>query len=486
MKMTRLTLALLLMMSTEDMRAEEYTFDALQLDGAARNSDISLFNQGLQQPGTYNVDVVLNNEVIDNGDINFQLKKDVAGKRWLAPCVSVAQLARYGIKTDDYPALASNSDIDGCANILAIPHSKVLLDLSNQRLLLSVPQIALRPKPKGIAPLESWDDGIKAFLLNYNASHTHTEYHAGTTYRFENNWLQLQPGLNLGAWRIRNAINWQQSNHESGRWQSSYVYATRGLYNLQSRLTLGQSSTNSEIFPSVPFTGVMLGSDESMVPYNLRQFAPIVRGIARTQARVEVKQDGYVIYNQVVAPGPFALNDLAVNASGGDLKVTVWETDGSPQTFTVTYQTPAIAVHQGYFKYNLMVGRYRPPHWGYTKEPILQGTLIYGLPWNLTAYGGVQNARHYEALSLGMGLSLGRWGSLSVDNTYARSQRQREKWQQGSNWRIRYSNQFDATGSSLSFTHSQYASSGYNPLADVLDSYRGNRNWHGGANRGMR
>ncbi len=45
----------------------------------------------------------------------------------------------------------------------------------------------------------------------------------------------------------------------------------------------------------------MLGSDESMVPYNQRAFAPVVRGVARTQARIEVRQNGYLIQSQTVA-----------------------------------------------------------------------------------------------------------------------------------------------------------------------------------------
>lgn len=230
----------------------------------------------------------------------------------------------------------------------------------------------------------------------------------------------------------------------------------------------------------------MLGSDGTMVPYNLRQFAPVVRGIARTQARVEVKQGGYVIYNQTVAPGPFVLNDLAVNAGGGDLKVTLWETDGSPQTFTVAYQAPAIALYQGYFRYNLMAGRYRPVDPTTAKTPVVQTTLMYGLPWNLTVYGGVQNAQYYNALSLGMGISLGHWGSLSVDDTRERSQRQGDEWQQGSNWRIRYSNQFNATGSLFSLASPQYVSSGYNTMANVLDNYRRGESRHGEASSSMR
>ncbi|WP_422386039.1 fimbrial biogenesis outer membrane usher protein [Izhakiella australiensis] len=483
--MTRLAFALLVIIGAEHAQAEDYTFDASQLDGSAKNSDMALFNQGLQQPGTYSVDIVLNGETVDSGEVRFKLEKNAAGKPWLAPCLSVTQLARYGVKTDDYPALAANGGSADCANILAIPQAKALLDLNTQQLLLSIPQVALRPKPKGIAPRESWDDGITAFLLNYNASNIHTEYRSAA-HSEENSWLQLQPGLNLGAWRIRNATSWQQSSDRPGHWQSSYIYASRGLYDLQSRLTLGQSNSSSEIFSGVPFTGVMLGSDDSMVPYNLRQFAPVVRGIARTQARVEVKQGGYVIYNQTIAPGPFALNDLAVNAGGGDLNVTVWETDGSPQTFTVAYQTPAIALHQGYFKYNLMAGRYRPTDPTAAKAPVVQATLMYGLPWNLTAYGGVQNAQHYNALSLGIGLSLGYWGSLSVDDTRARSQRQGKDWQQGSNWRIRYSNQLNATGSSFSLASSQYASSGYSTLSSVLDSYHRAGNGDAGANSNIR
>ncbi|MEB7742821.1 fimbria/pilus outer membrane usher protein, partial [Escherichia coli] len=85
--------------------------------------------------------------------------------------------------------------------------------------------------------------------------------------------------------------------------------AERGLNGIKSRLMLGEDYTPSDVFDSVPFRGVMLGSDESMVPWNQREFAPVVRGIARSQARVEVRQNGYLIQSQTVAPGPFALTD---------------------------------------------------------------------------------------------------------------------------------------------------------------------------------
>lgn len=64
------------------------------------------------------------------------------------------------------------------------------------------------------------------------------------------------------------------------------THAKRGLYEYKSRLTVGERFTLSDIFDSVSFRGVMLGTDNSVEPYYQREFAPVVRGIARTQARV--------------------------------------------------------------------------------------------------------------------------------------------------------------------------------------------------------
>ncbi|EBS2232757.1 fimbrial biogenesis outer membrane usher protein [Salmonella enterica subsp. enterica serovar Middlesbrough] len=460
--------------------AHAYTFDASMLGDAAKGVDMSLFNQGVQQPGTYRVDVMVNGKRVDTRDVVFKLEKDGQGTPFLAPCLTVSQLSRYGVKTEDYPQLWKAAKTpDECADLSAIPQAKAVLDINNQQLQLSIPQLALRPEFKGIAPEDLWDDGIPAFLMNYSARTTQTDYKMDMERRDNSSWVQLQPGINMGAWRVRNATSWQRSSQQSGKWQAAYTYAERGLYSLKSRLTLGQKTSQGEIFDSVPFTGVMLASDDNMVPYSERQFAPVVRGIARTQARVEVKQNGYTIYNTTVAPGPFALRDLSVTDSSGDLHVTVWEADGSTQMFVVPYQTPAIALHQGYLKYSLLAGRYRSSDSATDKAQIAQATLMYGLPWNLTAYGGIQSATHYQAALLGLGGSLGRWGSLSVDGSDTHSQRQGEAVQQGASWRLRYSNQLTATGTNFFLTRWQYASQGYNTLSDVLDSYRhdGNRLW---------
>ncbi|ELC8790633.1 fimbria/pilus outer membrane usher protein [Salmonella enterica] len=468
-------------------QARYYTFDTSQLDGAG-NVDISLLEQGVQLPGTYPVDVMLNGERVDSREMAFHLEKGTDGKPFLQTCLTRTQLAGYGIKVDSYPGLfqTTKGDNDGgasrmadCARISAIPQATETYHFNSQQLLLSIPQIALLPHYTGIAPQTLWNDGIPAFLMNYQASAIHSEYrYSGSTSRMDSMNVQLEPGLNLGAWRFRNLTTWQKQGTQEGQWQTSYTYAERGLYDLKSRLTLGERFTPSDVFDSVPFRGGMLGSDDAMVPYSQRAFAPIVQGTARTQARVEVKQNGYVIYNTTVAPGPFSLTDLPGIDGGGDLQVTVFEADGTRQVFTVPYTTPAIALRQGYMKYNVMMGQYRSSDTSVDKAPVGQATVMYGLPWNLTAYGGGQWASHYQAGALGMGVSMGEFGAVSVDGTLSQGQKRNQDRERGQTWRIRYSKSLQSTGTGFTLASYQYASSGYNSLSEVLDTYRSGDGWY--------
>lgn len=53
---------------------------------------------------------------------------------------------------------------------------------------------------------------------------------------------------------------------------------------------------------SVPYRGIKLASDESMLPQSQRGFAPVVRGIAQSNAMVTIRQNNSVIYQTSVPP----------------------------------------------------------------------------------------------------------------------------------------------------------------------------------------
>ncbi|MGM7949877.1 fimbrial polyadhesin usher MyfC [Yersinia enterocolitica] len=468
--------------------AGHYTFDPILLadNNINANTNISLFEQGGQLPGTYLVDIFLGDEKVDSTNVTFHSVKLPTGEYSLQSCLTKEQLSRYGVAVDNYPELlppAKNTEqgeqASQCVNLAAIPQASEEFEFYTMRLVLNIPQVALRPKDE--IPIERWDDGITAFLLNYMANSSTTTYRQ-TGEQQRSNYVQLYPGFNIGAWRIRNATSWNQSGNSAGKWQSSYIYATRGLYRLKSRITLGESYTPGDFFDSVPFTGVMLGDDANMLPSNQRDFMPVVRGIARSQARVEVRQNGYLIYSTVVSPGPFELTDMLPSHSDGDLHVTVLESNGATQQFTVPYTVPAIALRKGRLRYNLMAGRYRPANVDVETTPIAQATVAYGLPWNLTAFVGGQWSPHYQATTAGMGVMLGGYGALSSSITQASSEYRQQQPVKGQAWEVRYNKTLQASDTSFSVVNSQYSTADFRSLSDVLQSYRrhdgSRRDWH--------
>ncbi|ENE3315911.1 aggregative adherence fimbria II usher protein AafC [Escherichia coli] len=468
------------LLHVEDVIARTYSFNSSLLSGGGKGVDLSLFEEGGQLPGIYQTDIILNGSRVDSLEMPFHTEKDENGRPYLKTCLTQEMLARYGVKTEEYPALfrslGGGSYTSGergvCADLSAIPQATENYQFAAQQLVLGIPQVALRPLLRGIAPEVLWDDGIPAFLLNWQANAGRSEYRGYIKDVEDYFWSSLEPGINIGSWRIRNLTTWNKSSGQSGKWESLYIRAERGLNSLKSRLTLGENYTPSDIFDSVPFRGGMLSSDESMVPYNQREFAPVVRGIARTQARIEVRQNGYLIQSQTVAPGAFALTDLPVTGSGSDLQVTVRESDGTVQVFTVPFTTPAIALREGYLKYNVMAGQYRSSDDAVEDSTLGQVMGMYGLPWGLTVFGGLQGAEHYQAAALGLGWSLGKLGAVSLDTIHSRGQQKGYNYETGNTWRIRYNKSFELTGTSFTAASYQYSSSGYHTLSDVLETYR--------------
>lgn len=77
-----------------------------------------------------------------------------------------------------------------------------------------------------------------------------------------------------------------RSRDASGKdqWDTVYSYLQRAVIPLKAQLTVGDSSAPADVFDSMPFRGVQLASDDDMLPDSLKGYAPVVRGVARTNA----------------------------------------------------------------------------------------------------------------------------------------------------------------------------------------------------------
>ncbi|UAN45152.1 fimbrial biogenesis outer membrane usher protein [Serratia sp. JSRIV001] len=449
------------------MSEKTYRFDpALLGNHQADSVDIALFSEdGAQLPGPYRVDIFLNRKRVDSREIVFVAKK---GKKELSPCFSREILLRYGVLVDDYPEMLTKEDeTSQCIDLSAITGVTTQFDFARQQLKLSIPQVALRKSTSGQVPKELWDEGITAFRMNYllNGRRMMPRDRPQST----NHYANLQSVLNLGGWRVHNFSTWQQSSNQSGAWKIGQTNAKKGLYHLDSQLALGEFYTSPNLFDSVPILGGQIISDDNMRPYSERGYAPVIRGIARTNARVQVEQNGTIIYTGTVSPGAFALNDLTAVSSGGVLNVTVYEEDGSVQNIVVPFASLPIFLRQSAFQYAITAGRYWPMPTNDDETPGFgQVTAIYGLPWNITAYGGVQSSRDYLATTFGVGSLLWHLGALSVDMTESQVNWQDGENERGKYWRLRYSNSLAATGTTFSLSRLQYDSMGFWSLAEVV------------------
>ena len=188
-----------------------------------------------------------------------------------------------------------------------ISAASVAFDARQLRLEISVPQIAVKNDARGYVSPERWGRGINALLLGYSFSgandvESSDENGADTEYC-----LNLNSGLNLAGWRLRNNSTWRYSQDEPGQWQNISSYMQYALIPVKDELTVGDSDTGDDFFDSVSFRGVQIASDDNMLPDSLRGFAPTVRGIAKSNAQVTIKQNGYTVYQTYVPPGVFKI-----------------------------------------------------------------------------------------------------------------------------------------------------------------------------------
>lgn len=428
--------------------------------------DLSGFEKGQElPPGTYHVDVYLNEDFINTQDITFTENEQRSD---LVPCLTSNQLSSMGVNTTKVPAITALASGVCMPLTTLIGDATSHLDVGRQRLELTVPQDLMRNHARGYIPPELWDNGITAGLINYNftGNKAHNNGH-NTNYAY----LNLQSGLNFDAWRLRDNSAWSYNSGKSSgnkdKWQHINTWLERDVIALRSRLTFGDSYTNGDIFDGINFRGVQLASDDNMLPESQRGFAPVIHGIARGTAQVTIKQNGYEIYQNTLPPGPFTIDDIYTAGNGGDLEVTIKEADGSSQVFTVPWATVPILQREGHTRYAVSTGEYRNGGGQQEKPKFFQGVVMQGLPADWTLYGGAQLADRYRAFNLGTGRSMGYWGAISLDITQTLATLPDDSDHHGQSIRFLYNKTLNDIGTHIQLVGYRYSTSGYYSFSDT-------------------
>lgn len=437
----------------------------LRASGAQAHADLSIFSRGSAvMPGTYRVDIEVNGDFVEQRDIVFVASDDGESAR---PCVTKAMLGAWGVKLAAFPALAATAD-DACVDVTAVlPSASVSYDPGKLRLDVSLPQAALTRVSRGWVDPKLRDHGINAAMLDYQFSIAQSDGRNFNDNVSRNTvFAGLRGGINVGPWRFRHFSTYNQGLAGGGQWQAINTYAQRDIAPLSSQLVLGDGNTPGEIFDSIQFRGAQLATDDAMLPDSQRGYAPTVRGVANSAAKVTIRQNGYVIYSTYVAPGPFVIDDLYSTSGSGDLQVTVTEADGRETTFVQPFSALPVMMREGAWRYSATAGQYRS---GYdsARPMFLQATATRGLSHGLTLYGGVNLASRYWAVLSGIGINLRDYGAFSLDVSHAQTMPEFGSPVQGQSFRFRYGKSFVATGTNFSVLGYRYSTRGYRTFAEA-------------------
>lgn len=421
-------------------------------------------------PGMYKFAISINQKQQEQ----YTLRIYTNQQNEIAACLDQAFIDHFGILFESPEQ--KQLDAEGCYQLETLPQAIVKLDAGAQKLALNLAQVNLNKFPQGYVSPQLFNQGINAVVLNYTANSNYVRSQNGE--HRQNSSLFLNGGFNVGAWRYRNQTSLVQSSNEKARWQTTSNKLERDIISRQARLELGDTYTNNDVFDSVNFRGLQLSRELTQLPVSQQNYAPVVRGTAFTNATVEIKQNGYLVYSTNVSPGEFKIDDLYAANQSGDLEVTIIESDGRVQKFVQPYSAVPNMIRPGQYKYQITAGQYRNGNQDSLHPYFGQMSFTYGLNNYLSPYTGAIVSKDYYAVSTGLAWMLGSFGSFSTDLTYAKNTLHNGEQKDGSSFRFLYSKSLNTLGTNLNLVGYRYSTAGYYSFSDAVQE---KSQWRDGA-----
>ncbi len=358
-----------------------------------------------------------------------------------------------------------------CLELSSIPGMTVQGDLSHATLIITLPESWLEYRAPGWDPPSRWDDGISGVLLDYSLNMQALEQQRkGWGYNMSGNGVA---GMNLDTWRLR--AEWQgniaddavQHDVHQKTLDWSRYYAWRAIPSLRARMSAGEDYLNSAVFDSFRFAGASLRSDDNMLPPGLRGYAPEVTGVARTNAKVTVSQQGRVLYETQVPAGPFRIQELS-DALAGQLDVRIEEQDGTVQHFQLDTATIPYLTRPGAVRYMFAAGKPALDSHQLAGPAFAAGEFSWGITNSWSVYGGGLFGDDYQAFSAGIGRDLAVFGAVALDSTLSRAVVTQDDALNGDAWRLSYAKRFMETNSQFTFAGYRFSGRHFMTMPDYL------------------
>lgn len=314
---------------------------------------------------------------------------------------------------------------DDCYDFIArFPQTEVLLRPNREEVSLVVSADSLRPHSEtpGI-----YEQGGIGGLINYELLGMYSEF-SGRGQRYYSANTEL--GLHAGGWVLRSRqIHTAQDKNRN--FQMLYTYVQKSFIESKTLVQAGEININNSVFPGAAISGLQLLPEQAL--QNKNTPGATVEGIAQTQARVEIRQGGALIYSTLVPAGPFSLPNIQLLNSNTDLDVRVIEASGEHRSFSV----PAASLSQFSYTapgFSFAAGKVRAFNTREVASPIvITGTGGWLLsPSNNLSTGLMLGQNNYQAAAWTLDSRLTPDTSISLRNTLSKTGKEDSKGAQAS------------------------------------------------------
>ncbi len=432
------------------IRAVEFDWNFVQGGAQGKAAWGELTNKFV--PGRYLVDVELNGQhqgkrlvTISPEDTN----ELCLSKQWFDD-------ANVNISTEFYAPYFNEAR--QCYFIERGDSTQIEFDFATQKLTFSLPQKGM--KKRDIEEL-SWDYGMPALRMNYSANVNVND--VGTT-----TYGSLRLLGNVGKWVATSSVSVSE-----GSFDVSTVTASRALYDLKADLTVGRTYTGNSLVGGAGLMGVGVVSNSSMRPNDLG-YMPVFSGVANTNARVTLTQNGRTVHSEMVPPGPFEIADVSL-LSSGDVTMTVTETDGSVATHLYPLTIVPNMLNPGEIEYGVYSG-VRDGGSDDLGGLFVAGNVGYGFDIVTLKSSALL---HYKYGAVGVGLvgGLGDLGTLGFEGAYFYAQYDDNSLRSGGKVSVTYAKTFNKS-TSLQLIGAQYTSKNYTEFSEFAPWDVGEQTWN--------
>lgn len=383
---------------------KEITYDLGRLKGRKLDpTQVQFFARSARfLAGRQRVTLIVNGNRLGSMNMSFNHEGQL--------CLDAKLLEDAGLITpqgaaDKATSCESAADVDSLGFLAQFPQTVVDLRPGKSEVHLIVPVQALQPRQPAARQFNS---GGTAATLNYEAFNSVTES-KGTSMSYRN--INTVAGLNVGDWLFRSGQNYSASSSGS-QLSHLYAYGQRTFSAIDATAQAGQINIANSVFSGIALSGIQVVPEDSLRAGTGE--SPVrIEGIARSPARIEVRQNGNLIHTSVIPEGPYLLTDLALNRRQ-DVVVTVIEDNGSKNTFTL----PAASLDGSAFDttpgYSFVAGQYRPGS-NQSEKPFVvsvNGTWPVSQTTQVTA--GALGGTDYQGFAWSMGYRLTPETTLSM------------------------------------------------------------------------